>query len=414
MFKSSIAKNLSLLVSGTVIAQLLVIGFQIVLRRVFTPADFGAFAVYMSLVGILITIATFRYEQTIVLPKEDQKAAALLRLTYVLAFFMGLLSLICIIFLRSYIIQWISFPAAYSNWLYLLPLSLLVFSISQSLNYYLIRDKKFKLSASNKVMRRTGEGLVQSSFGFLGSSIGLVLGDIVGRIVMIIRSIFKIQSIDKKITLNDVKQVAIEYKSFPLKNGIPALFNTFSALLPILFINKIFDEEVTGFFDLARMVLIVPISLITASLSQVLLQSFTEKRNNNQSIKKQALGTGLALMLFAITFALIIYFFGESLFAFVFGKQNGMAGSYASIIVWAFALKFIISPFNIVFTAFNKIGILSVWQLIYFILIVFLLYQDHISIEMFLIKYLFIEILSYSLVGIMSIVTLVKYEMGIK
>jgi len=161
------------------------------------------------------------------------------------------------------------------------------------------------------------------------------------------------------------------------------------------------------------MVLIIPLSLITASLSQVIFQRFSEKRNQKQSIKKEAWGIFISLIILALFFAIIIQFFGVYLFQFVFGIQWGSSGAYASILVWAFALKFVISPFNILFTAFEKIGILSIWQTFYFILIILLNYIPFVSIEHFLWTYVIIELISYSIAGLLNIGLIVKYERSI-
>lgn len=412
---SSLVKNLSILVSGTVLAQFIVIAFQVVLRRIYAPADFGAFAVYMSLVGIAITIATLRYEQTIVLPKENDKAVVLLKTTFFLAAVFSLLLFAFVAVFKLKIIRWLDFPNQYAFWLYFLPLSILVFSIAQALNYYLIRIKAFKLSALNKTYRRSGEGVFQSVFGFLGQTIGLLFGDIIGRIITIFWGGYKIRShLTTKLTAQAMVAAAKEYKDFPLKNGIPALLNTLSALLPIIFINRLFSAEETGYFDLARMVLIVPLSLITASLSQVLLQSLSEKRNQNKSVKKQVLGTLLSLTFTALIFGFVIQFFGEELFKFVFGQKNEMAGTYAKIIVWAYALKFVISPFNMVFTVFKSIGVLSLWQLIYFGLILLLIFFPYEDITAYLSTYLLIELVSYGLVAVLSIAIVFKYEKSLQ
>ena len=86
-----IIRNFVFLVSGTVIAQIILIGFQLVLRRLYSPEEFGAFAVYMSIVGILSTISSLRYDQTIILPKDDSDGFHLLALSVSLAFVMSLL-----------------------------------------------------------------------------------------------------------------------------------------------------------------------------------------------------------------------------------------------------------------------------------------------------------------------------------
>ncbi len=411
VLKSPIVKNLSILVSGTAIAQLFVIGFQSVLRRIYSPADFGAFAVYMSVVGILATVSSLRYEQTILLPEKRIDSIKLFKLSAILALVFSVLSFLIFLLFQNIFIEWLNFPRAYVSWFLVIPLTIFVFNVSQALNFFLIREKRFSLSSSNKVIRRTGEGITQSALGYLGKSFGLVVGDLIGQTLIIIRTLFK-NSVSFKGNFKYIEylEIAKRYKAFPLKNGLPSLFNAFSLLLPVIILNRLFNEQITGYFDLARMVLIIPLSLVTASLSQVLLQRFTERRNFNQSIKKEALGTFASLLVFALAFGIIIQFFGEALFKFVFGNQWGASGIYASILVWAFAFKFVVSPFNICFTAFEKIGILSLWQTIYFLLILLLNWLPFNTIEEFLYTYLAIEIISYSIVALFNVALIAKYE----
>jgi len=413
--KKAIAKNLGILVSGTALAQLVVIGFQVVLRRVYSPADFGAFAVYMSMVGIIATISSLRYEQVIILPKDNPTGLNVLKLSVFLSLITFVILLVAFYLFDNSIVSAINFPVKYKNWLYFIPLSILIFSISQSLNFYLIRIKSFKLSASNKLFRRLSEGFVQFLFGIANRSFGLFAGDMVGQLTVIVRTVFKNRdAFNFSINIDELKNAAKRYKSFPLKSGVPSLMNALSLLLPIIIINRQFSEQVTGFFDLARMVLIIPLSLITASLSQVLLQRFAEYRNQKKSIVSEAMGVFIPLMLFAIVFGIVIKFFGVQLFQFVFGNQWASSGVYASILVWAFALKFVVSPFNILFTAFEKIGILSIWQTFYFILILLLNYIPFSSIESFLWAYVIIELVSYGVAAILNMILIITYETRLK
>ncbi|MGA3015050.1 MAG: hypothetical protein ABSD71_13570, partial [Bacteroidales bacterium] len=63
-------RNTVILVFGTGVAQMIPILLQPILRRVYAPADFGAFAVYFSMIGILVVIANFRYDLAIGLPEK--------------------------------------------------------------------------------------------------------------------------------------------------------------------------------------------------------------------------------------------------------------------------------------------------------------------------------------------------------
>lgn len=410
-----IVKNTSYLITGTAVAQVLIIVFQLVLRRIFSPADFGAFAVYMSIVGILAVISSMRYEQTIILPTDETRAYNLLYLSFVIGMIVSLLSLALLTFFKQPFMQLVNFPDEYENWLRFVPLSLLLLSVYQALNYYLIRLKQFKLSASNKVERRIAEGVTQTLSGICGSQTGLVWGDIVGQGVNAMAAGYKVHKFvgKLKISWQTMRSVAYEYRSFPLKNSFAAFLNALSLLLPTIFINRLFDEQTTGLFDLARMLMIMPLSLVTTSMGQVLVQRFSELRNKRESIKPDFLKIATLLATLAVVFALIAYLLAPSLFAIIFGETWRESGSYVRIMVWAFSFKFVISPFNMVFTAFEKIGRLSVWQIIYFLMILSLALVPASNIYSFLRYYLVIELVSYSIVGIMTLVTIREYEKSI-
>ncbi len=408
-----IIQNLSILVLGTVLAQLVFIGFQVILRRMYSPADFGAFAVYMSLLGIAATWTSFRYEQAIVLPKEEKAGIHLLGLSVTISFLFSLLLGIGCWFFTQQIADWFNFPLDRLSWLYWLPVSILLFGIYQSLNYYLIRQKWFALSANNKIVRRLTEGTVQSAFGKWQLTIGLVVGDMLGQFANILHAGLKVRSkiaIRELFSITGMKTAAKQYHRFPLHNGIPSMMNALSLLLPILIINRMFDSITTGYFDLARMVLILPLSLFTASLSQVLLQRFAQKKNEQVSIKKEVVAVFATLSAIALFFVLAIDVWGIQLFTFIFGNEWATSGIYAKILVWAFALKFVVSPFNIVFTAFEKIGILSIWQTFYFVLILSLYWIPFSGIEQFLNVYLLIELISYFVAALMDAGLIINYE----
>lgn len=415
IFSDAIIKNLSYLVTGTALAQVLIIVFQLVLRRVFTPADFGAFAVYMSVIGIIAVIASLRYEQTIILPSDDNKAYNLLYLSFAIGIVVSIITAVALWLFKQPFMQLINFPEKYSHWLTFVPVSLLCLSIYQALNYYLIRLKQFKLSASNKVERRIAEGVTQTSLGLMGNQTGLVWGDIAGQSVNALVAGLKVHKFvgKLKVSLPVVKCVAREYKSFPLKNSFPAFLNALSLLLPTIFINRLFDEDVTGLFDLARMLLIMPLSLVTTSMGQVLVQRFTELRNKRQSIRHDFCRIAMLLAVLAVVFAVVAYLLAPTLLALIFGETWRESGYYVRILVWAFSFKFVVSPFNMVFTAFEKIGRLSVWQIIYFLLIFSLIFVPVADIYGFLRYYLAVELFSYAIVAFMTVKVVREYEKSI-
>ena len=414
-FKSEFLRNAFTLVTGVGIAQLIPILLQPILRRLFSPDDFGAFAVYMSLVGILTVVAMFRYQMAIVIPKDDDEAANIFFLGLILNTIFIIITIICIIIFKDFLIRILDFPEKYSYWLYFIPASVFLFCSYDAMNFWLIRKKAFKSSAINKVVRRSTEGTVQTIFSFLNYPVGLTFGDIILNVANNISGIIQVKKNGLSFSLFDKKKIIFllkKYIDFP-KNSIPALFNSAATLLPILFINKIYSENITGYFDLSRMVLAVPGILISTAIAQVLLQKLSEKKNKSLRIRKDLQNVFLVLVLIGIIEIIIILLFGPQLFTFVFGKNGTVSGVYSQILIYSYVFRFIISPFSVIFIALKKIKIISIWQSIYFLSILSLLFFDNLLFKDFLKVYVLIEIILYSFYFILILRTVKKYESGL-
>jgi len=66
--KSDFKKNVLTLMAGTTIAQAIPIAISPILTRLYTPEEFGLFALFLAIVSIFGVVATMRYEMAIVQP----------------------------------------------------------------------------------------------------------------------------------------------------------------------------------------------------------------------------------------------------------------------------------------------------------------------------------------------------------
>ena len=81
LIQSEFFKNVFTLMSGTTLAQIISLGIYPALSRMYTPDDFGVFALYMSILGITNTTATAKYELAIMMPREDKDGLNLMGLS---------------------------------------------------------------------------------------------------------------------------------------------------------------------------------------------------------------------------------------------------------------------------------------------------------------------------------------------
>lgn len=69
---SPFLKNVSILMTGTVIASIIPAVIQPVLTRIYTPADFGLYGLYFAFIGVFTSISGLRYELAVPLPKDKE------------------------------------------------------------------------------------------------------------------------------------------------------------------------------------------------------------------------------------------------------------------------------------------------------------------------------------------------------
>ncbi|MBA7580974.1 hypothetical protein ES708_22873 [subsurface metagenome] len=410
---SDLIRNISILVSGTTIAQLIPILLQPLLRRYFSPEEFGAYAVYLSLIGILIVIASMKYELAIILPEKDKTATNILALAVLINLAFSFILLFIIILFKRPVSDIINLPEQYSIYLYFVPLGVFLYSMYQSINYWLIRKKLFFSISLNKFIRRGTEGSSQIMLMFSKVSPGLVIGDVIGHFANCGSAITQALRNDVNlmhVSIIKLKYVFKKYLEYPKYNVIPSFMSACSYLLPVIFINKFFSSEYTGYFDLSKLMLSIPLALIATSISNVLLQRVSEKYRNNKSFIRELLPVISIVAVIGIVEIVVITFFAVDLFELFFGDLWGFSGRISRILVWSYAFNFFVASFSSLFISMNKIKLLSIWQLFYFVSILLLLFFKNYSFIDFLKVYVIIEIVCFLIIAIMMVIIVARYE----
>jgi len=411
--KSDFYKNIAILLMGTGIAQAIPILLQPFLRRVYTPEDFGAFAVYFSMIGIMTVIANFRYDLAIVLPKSDEDGANVFFLALFLNFFFNILLFLLILFFRNDIAGLFKFPDKFTWFLFLLPLSTFLFCSFQSMNFWLIRKKAFRSLSVNKVSRRGAEGVVQVVFGLIGNSSGLFWADAAGNLSNNISGFrqlrktgFRFQFFSKEKVLKLMRR----YIHYPKFNLLPSLLGALAIQFPVFIINKLFTKTELGFFDLTQQAILAPFALITVAVSQVLLQVVTDKKNKGEHIFSDFMRISLLLFSIGLISMVIIELWGPQLFSFVFGKKWLMAGVYSRILIFVYMFFLVVSPMSSILLGLEKIRLMGLWNLFHFLAIAGLYLLKNITFIDFLKIFTGIEIIAFASFYFLVAKTVLRYE----
>lgn len=411
--KSDFFKSVATLVTGTVLAQLIPILLEPVLSRIYNDEEFGTLAIYLSVIGMFAPVANLKYEGAVVLPESDRKASALVAGNILFAFLFSFVFFIVFLLFGNQIIEKFDFPSEMKIWLLVAPLGIFIISSSRALNYWLIRKKAFRASSINKLARRSSEGAVQVGLGYAGKYQGLMIGSILGEFFNLLVA-YK-QSLTNKLSFKnlsiaEIKEQLKRYKDFPLYSFLPSFMNSISLFLPAIIVNEFYTLGITGQFAKSRMLLSVPLAFISIAIAQVLTQKIAESRRNKEKITPLIYRITLGLGGLSIVGIIIILFFGVEIFTWVLGSEWKTAGQLSQILVFSFAIKFVVSPLTAIFVALEKIKISSLWQIGYFIVICSLYYFNEFTIEDFLLYYVIIDLIFYSIYYMLLIGVCTKYD----
>lgn len=361
---SEFSKNVSSQMLGTGLAQILPFLATPLLTRLFTEDDFAVYTSFFAIASIFAVGAGGKYHLAIVLPKEENDSKKIFTISiYCTLVFSLLLAVLLPFFLNS-------FSSDLGNTLLFTPLYVLVFGIWSAYINVSIRHKKFKDNAVAKVLQSVTYILIAIGLGFSRFAVyGLVIAKISGTLFSSLFLSYKSNfSKPKWISLPALKPIAKKYIDYP-KYGIwPSLLNTISLQALVLILTKYYAPSV-GYFGLTYMVFSAPLGLIGASFKDVFYQKMTVLMNENKFHHANGFFKKSALALFAmgLPICFVLFFFGEPIFALIFGAKWSISGQFASIMAFSFVVKLMVSPLSSVFNATNNLRIASRWQVLYFL-----------------------------------------------
>ena len=346
---SEFSRNVLTLMTGTTIAQAIPIAISPILTRIYTPEDFGVFALYIGIVNFIAIVATARYEMAIVLPKSEKEAINILALSILITIIIVFIITVIIIFFKEYILSALN-ANTLGNLLYLVPLSIFLSGLAQSFNYWSNRKEYFKNISNAQISQSISVGIFQPLFKFIGINSGLILGNIVGRFVSVFVLMNKFFKNDTTLLQYVKKEVIIEqmikYKDFPLINSLHAFSDIARNSGSVMLISSFFGTTVLGFYSLSLRVLQVPIGIIGSALGQVLYKKFTTLHNDGKNLYPYVKNVVMKLFLIAVPSFGLLFFIAPELFAFVFGEKWRVAGEYSRLLIPYLFINFLISPIS--------------------------------------------------------------------
>lgn len=363
----SFFRSASILASGTIVAQALLILTSPLLTRLYTPTDFGALAVYSSILTILSTISSFQYEQAIPIPENKKEAASITLLCFLIAGSIAVaLSPLSIIF-RHKISSTLGIPTL-TNYLWLIPVGIILGSTYTILHNWAIRSKEFTSIAKSKLQQSIASIAIQVSL-FKLEGLALVLSQISAQSSGSAK-LFRIIRTDKdlflKLKKEDIQKAAKRYKKLPLFTTFACLVNSAGHQLPPLLFSAFLNTATAGFYSLANRIIMAPASIVGSSVGSVFL-SEAAKASREKRLPQLFIEVQDKLIRIGLPPSILIAIAGPEIFTLFFGQPWQVAGEYSRWLIIGIFPGFVASPLSSVFTITEKQQIGLILQMILFI-----------------------------------------------
>ena len=355
--KSEFTRNVLTLMTGTTIAQAIPIAISPILTRIYTPEDFGVFALFIAITSIFGSIANGRYELAIMLHKKDEDAINIFALGFIITSFISILLLILVLLLQDNIVTLLK-NEDIRVWLYFVPIAVFFTGLFNILNYFNNRKKNYKDLAKATVLKSIILAIVQLSIGFFKQGAeGLISGQLLSLLVAntkLLKNIIKDKMLISKISKLKIIALAKRYKDFPKFSMWAILANTLSTQLINILVSSFYSIATLGFYSLVQRVLSMPSSLIGSSVGKVFFQQATKEKQKTGKVIKSFKNTVKKLILIGLPFFIVLFFIIEDLFAIVFSEEWRIAGVYAKILIPLFFIKFVSSSVSSILIVFEK------------------------------------------------------------
>jgi len=352
--------NILRLASGSVVSQGMILLTIPILTRFYSPHDFGVGALFLSFLIFLAPLSSLNYYQAIILPRDDRDANRLGELSLWLSLLASALFFGAFYLLRDHLEISFKMPELV-RYFWLFPVAIFLRSLYLVFTSFTSRNRQFGLQARARVCQTLAERVVSLTAGFLGhaSSLMLVFSRLFGIVMetgILIIAFFRNYESGRQCSerSSEMRSLASEYREFPRYSSWAMFLANGSSQLPILLLPVLFSPEIGGLYALGNRLLQIPMQLLGQAIRNVYYKEVAERihegkenRSNFFTLRKNLVSAGMFPFL-------LLLFFGDFIFANLFGHEWARAGVFTGIIGYYLFFQFIAAPISSIFNAYKK------------------------------------------------------------
>lgn len=335
------------------------------ITRMCTPAELGAFSMWLGLVAVAAIAATLRLETAMILDHDSEHQATCFS---VVAWSATVVALV--ITVGAAAAKLLGLPlATRMAWPALLTIGLATWMTAymQTTLAYATSRNAFGKAAKAKVVGAGSIALLQVALLSGGVGAGALLaGQLAGLAIGLAAATLLLgPPLPQIAPLPTPRQLDYLHRHRAFwRISLPSnLLNVLVGQLPLLMIGVRYGALAAGLYALTQRVLTAPIALLASSVLEVFKRQSVLDFQKYGNCRDAYRYTFKALVMLGLGPSLLLFLFSPDLFAWIFGENWRAAGELAQILAPLYFLNFIASPLSYVFFVAGKQKLDLWWQL---------------------------------------------------
>jgi O-antigen/teichoic acid export membrane protein len=334
---------------GQALAAILVALTYPATTRLYTPAEFGAFAAVVSLLSLVLTVTCLTYDQAIPLPEKEETAADLVVLSLIGTVVITTVCAAVLLLFGRQLLGRFDAQALASYW-WLLALAQLAGGVYVAFTGWAIRARDYNGLAVARLAQAVLSSAGQVGAGVAGAGApGLVLGDGLGRAAAGGRLSRRVREQLLRsmgdVTVDRLSRTAIRYRRFPLIGSWSTLINSIGFEAPLLLLVAFYGSSTGGLFAFAQRLIGAPVALVVLAVGQVFVaEAAGRARDDATDLVEFFRATLRRLALIAAPLMLCIALGATLLVEPLFGSKWKEAGTYILLLAPLYTMQLLSSP----------------------------------------------------------------------
>jgi O-antigen/teichoic acid export membrane protein len=343
---SRFLRSAATLSSGQFAATAIGFGFAPILSRLYSPADYGLLATYMSVAVILSALANLQMARALVAEADEERARALLALSLLLAFGFSGLTLAGVLALG---LSGFGGIERLGFWLFLLPATVLASGSGGALMGWANRQHRYRLMSGYQlvnVLASSGGALLLAwaGAGARGLMIGYFLGQFLSLLWVWVGNRDVLPTL-RRVGWSRMREAGGAHRNYALWTTPTSIIEQVSQASPILVLSLWGNMlTIVGHYNRARGLLMLPVGILGGAIGQVFFRRAAQDMARDGHCRPLFWRLVAGMTAISVPSFAVLALIAPQLFVFILGPQWEEAGHIARILAPVMALQLVVMP----------------------------------------------------------------------